>query len=480
MAVGRYFLVWPVLLLASFCAAQEQRGVKPARDGEAAVSNGSYYALVIGINRYQREPSLRTAVGDARAIDAVLREHYGFRTRLLLDAEATHDNILDAFGLYRRTLGENDKLLIYYAGHGMRDGDKAYWLPVDSDPDSPAKWIIADSITTGIRVIPAKHVLIISDSCYSGGLSRSAGANVLPTDHDAAIAKMMTARSRILISSGRDEPVADAGSAGHSVFAAALLNGLGKMDQRLFTALALFERYVREPVIGGSEQEPLYQIIQNSGHEGGDFVFFAGGSAPAPISGSPKPPTTNSSGPAMEPSQTPANSIPPPAMPSQKSPLGEPVSIRARQAADRAFSSHQYYAAMPVYQQLADNGDSSAMGAIGTMYELGGEGVPKDIRIAAQWHLKAAEAGNSASMQSIGLDYMVGDGVPKDYAKAAYWLEKGAEAGQPMAMGAVGVLYGYGRGVPKDLGKAAYWLRKAAATGDAVAKEQLQKLGLNQ
>ena len=159
---------------------------------------------------------------------------------------------------------------------------------------------------------------------------------------------------------------------------------------------------------------------------------------------------------------------------------GQPGSIEERQKAEAAFRRGQYYAAMPVYRQLADAGDSSAMAVVGTMYEKGGEGVPKDIRLAAQWHLKAAEAGNSAAMQTIGLDYMVGDGVPQDYAKAAYWLKQAAEAGQTMAMGAIGFLYGYGRGVPKDLEQAAFWLRKAAAAGDETAKQQLRKLGLSQ
>jgi len=159
---------------------------------------------------------------------------------------------------------------------------------------------------------------------------------------------------------------------------------------------------------------------------------------------------------------------------------GQPGSIEERQKAEAAFRRGQYYAAMPAYRQLADAGDSSAMAAVGTMYEKGGEGVPKDIRLAAQWHLKAAEAGNSAAMQTIGLDYMVGDGVPQDYAKAAYWLKQAAEAGQTMAMGAIGFLYGYGRGVPKDLEQAAFWLRKAAAAGDETAKQQLRKLGLSQ
>jgi uncharacterized protein len=160
--------------------------------------------------------------------------------------------------------------------------------------------------------------------------------------------------------------------------------------------------------------------------------------------------------------------------------LGDTTMIRERQKADAAFGRNQYYAAMPVYRKLADEGDATAMAAIGTMYERGGEGVAKDVRLAAQWHMKAAEAGDSAAMQTIGLDYMVGDGVPQDYPKAALWLEKAAEAGQIQAMGAIGVLFAYGRGVPKDLEKAAFWLRKAAREGDPTAKQQLQKLRISQ
>src|ERR1035438_5392340 len=103
-------------------------------------AKGFYYALVIGINRYPHQPVLKTAVNDAVAVEAILRERYGFRTRLLLDADATRSNILDAFGEYRRSLREADELLIYYAGHGIRDGEKAYWLPVDSRPESTADW----------------------------------------------------------------------------------------------------------------------------------------------------------------------------------------------------------------------------------------------------------------------------------------------------------------------------------------------------
>jgi hypothetical protein len=70
---------------------------------------------------------------------------------------------VNALSEYRQVLTEDDSLLIYYAGHGQydKDADKAYWLPVD-DLNSPAYLISADDITTDVRVLPARHVLIVS------------------------------------------------------------------------------------------------------------------------------------------------------------------------------------------------------------------------------------------------------------------------------------------------------------------------------
>ena len=298
------------LLLASPAPAQLQRGVSLPRQQSAVQGNGAYYALIIGINEYQNLAKLQTAVGDAQAVDQILRQRYGFQTTLLIDAQATRSNILDALSDYRGRLHDNDNLLIYYAGHGARDGGRAYWLPVDSRPKSPANWIIAEEITKGMQVIPARHVLVVSDSCYSGSLARDVTIDNAPADRAKYLQTMIESKSRVLISSGRDEPVADGGSGGHSVFANALLKGLRGDADPIFTASNLFHQYIEQAVIGGSRQVPLYQLIPDSGHEFGDFVFVAGAGVPsvpvtpnrppglrapaAPTGGAPVPPHKSS------------------------------------------------------------------------------------------------------------------------------------------------------------------------------------------
>jgi hypothetical protein len=122
---------------------------------------GPYYALIIGNDNYSNLPKLKTAVNDANEIAQLLRRHFGFQTKVLLDA--SRDQILTALIEYRQLLPEHSNLLIYYAGHGHhdRDTDESYWLPVDARANNNANWISADDITRDIRAISSSHVLVI-------------------------------------------------------------------------------------------------------------------------------------------------------------------------------------------------------------------------------------------------------------------------------------------------------------------------------
>ncbi|HEX8458971.1 MAG TPA: caspase family protein [Pyrinomonadaceae bacterium] len=273
LACSLLFIIAVQLIVPPVGAQEAQpRGVGIGSGGAPAA--GHYYALVIGNNAYVSLQKLKTAEADAREVAALLKESYGFETKLLLNA--TRQQIMSAFYSYRRELGVDANLLVYYAGHGVndKDADKAYWLPVDATLDDNSNWIIADEITTALKVIPAKHVLVISDSCYSGTLTRGLG-EVLPrpSEREQFLRRMAAGRSRTLMASGGDEPVADGGGGGHSVFAGALLRGLKQMEKGEFTAAELFRSHVEEAVAGRANQTPEYNPLRNSGHESGDFIF---------------------------------------------------------------------------------------------------------------------------------------------------------------------------------------------------------------
>jgi len=235
-------------------------------------ATGKYFALIIGNDDYKYLPGLATARGDAKAVAAVLQSQYGFTTRVLLDA--TRADILDALYNYRSRLTKDDNLLIYYAGHGWLDkaADEGYWLPVDAKKGSDADWLSNASLTASLRAIPAYHILVIADSCYSGKLTR--GINMETTAGSGGyLAKVYKKKSRTVLASGGLEPVADSGGkGGHSVFASALIDAL-KGESGEFTGMDLFLK-VRRPVLVNADQSPEYADIRKAGHDGGEFVFI--------------------------------------------------------------------------------------------------------------------------------------------------------------------------------------------------------------
>lgn len=257
----------------------EKQATAPVVSASAlsVLAEGKYYGYVIGINSYQHLPKLRTAVNDARAVAGVLQEYYGFEVELVLDQQATRDNIIRGFNALRRKLTPSDRLLIYYAGHGdhNRETDAAYWLPVDAEKGDTTNWIDAKSVTDLLKLTTARHVLIVADSCYSGTLTRKAATNIAGGQtRDAFLRKLLSKTSRVLIASGGNEPVTDSGGGEHSVFADVFLRALKNPEQNVYTAEELHTNAIKESVAGRSEQTPEYRIIRASGHDGGDFIFI--------------------------------------------------------------------------------------------------------------------------------------------------------------------------------------------------------------
>jgi hypothetical protein len=239
------------------------------------------HALIVGNNDYRRLPNLRSAVGDAEAVAQVLTSRYAFRAEdvtLLLDADRR--TILVALEDLRHKLGPDDRLLIYYAGHGEIDPvtEEGFWQPVDAEPGRQFTWIANDDVRRYLKGMPAKHVLVVADSCFSGSLTRSAGAYAsIPKDRffteiDASV-------SRKAISSGGTKPVMDSGSQGHSVFAYYLLKALRENERPYLAAFELFGKLVRA-VTNNSSQKPEFGTVQEAGDEGaGDFTFVLQGAS---------------------------------------------------------------------------------------------------------------------------------------------------------------------------------------------------------
>ncbi len=255
--------------------------VPQVSDDDMAVF-GNYYALVIGNNRYQHWSPLDNAVSDAQAVADVLENRYDFKVTFLKNA--TRRDILKGLNNFRKSLKENDNLLVYYAGHGHleKDIDRGYWIPVDAEVDDTSQWILTPSITDLLELMSAKHVLVVADSCFAGKMTRSSLAKLRPGLSDEARMDMLKIvakkRVRTALTSGGEQPVLDVGQGGHSVFTGALLNVLSENQtiletERLF--LAVRTRVVQAAGRYDMEQIPTYWPIQFAGHESlGDFIFI--------------------------------------------------------------------------------------------------------------------------------------------------------------------------------------------------------------
>jgi hypothetical protein len=228
---------------------------------------GRFYALVIGNDEYRDLNRLNSAVHDAERVATVLRAFYSFEVTLIRNA--TRAEIVSELNHYRSLLRRTDNLLIYYAGHGYvdPDTDEGYWLPVDSNRDSPVNWVSNATITTSLRGLPARHVLVVSDSCFAGSLTA-----VVPSTRGVNSApKPLETPSRMVLTSGGLEPVTDGGGRGHSVFARHFLDSL-ESNCGVLTAFNLYSD-LAPPVTISADQHPALSAIERTGHEGGEFRF---------------------------------------------------------------------------------------------------------------------------------------------------------------------------------------------------------------
>jgi len=261
----------------AIAAGEARLGVRPP----AALSFGSYHALVIGNNDYKMLPRLKTALNDATAVARALERDYGFRVRLLTNA--TRYDMLSALNTLREQLTEKDNLLVYYAGHGELDevNQRGHWLPVDAEPNSTANWISNVAITDVLNAMSVRQLLVIADSCYAGTLTRSAVGNLASGLSEAEQLRLMQQlagkRSRLVLTSGGVEPVLDSAGGAHSVFAQIFLELLGRNvgvlpGHEMFGALRLRVANVADRV-GNMSQVPQYAPIKYAGHESGEFFF---------------------------------------------------------------------------------------------------------------------------------------------------------------------------------------------------------------
>ncbi len=127
------------------------------------------WALIIGIGSYNHMPVLKYTDDDAYQVYAFLKSPEGGavedkQIKLLIDENATKDNIDKALKSIVSSADKNDVIFIYYAGHGVEGA----FVPYDFDGFNNLyqHHDILDMLDKSV----AKHKVLIADACHSGSM----------------------------------------------------------------------------------------------------------------------------------------------------------------------------------------------------------------------------------------------------------------------------------------------------------------------
>lgn len=271
-----------------------------------------HHAFIIGIDKYEQVSPLQTAVNDARQLAEVLATQQHF---------LVHEPLLNAKGEAIRHLlqalpekvGEDDRVLFYFAGHGIaadgEDGPAGYIVPADADPTDLKTFIPMEDLHQKLNALPCRHLLLILDCCFSGAFKWSSNFRAIGTLMPRRIYKERFDRFiqdpawQVLTSAAYDQKALDVlnekpiGNRGviknaeddnkpHSPFARALFEGLAgaadiKVEQEgdgVITATELYA-YIRDQIEPATikESERLRQtpgFFPLKKHDKGEFIFL--------------------------------------------------------------------------------------------------------------------------------------------------------------------------------------------------------------
>jgi hypothetical protein len=176
------------------------------------------HALVIGVARYPHYTELPGSVlEDARDLAALLSDpaRGGYQSEnihLLLDEKATRTGIFQAVKNLAENSQPDNTVVVFFSGHGLRtpgSHPRSYLLPYDTDPNNiPDTAISSEELTNALKGINAGRLLVLLDSCHSGGTGEPKGAQAFRKGLDAeAYVLLSQGRGRVVIASSRAEEV---------------------------------------------------------------------------------------------------------------------------------------------------------------------------------------------------------------------------------------------------------------------------------
>lgn len=179
------------LIARTKTGASEVKIVKVVWDGSfAEMLKPKLYAVIVGVSKYDNaDIRLKYAAKDAMDFAAALKRQEGgiygkVEARLLTDANARRDDIVEALEWLEGEVTSRDVGVVFMAGHGITDNkQRFYYVPVDGDLDKLRSSAVSrDDLLATMSGLAGKAMMFI-DACYSaagtrGEQTRSASADI--------------------------------------------------------------------------------------------------------------------------------------------------------------------------------------------------------------------------------------------------------------------------------------------------------------
>jgi hypothetical protein len=274
VARNRYGASTPAVVRVRWLQAPPAASTQAAR----AALRPTLYLLAIGVSAYRNSAvtPLKFAAKDARDFAAAFKRQEGrlygkVETRVLTDADATRDGIMDGLQWLSAQVTQQDVGVLFIAGHGDNDPmvHSYVFLPVDADPQASYRTLVPGA---AIKSVADGHVgkwVYFIDTCHAGGVlgpAQRGGGN----DMTDVVNDLIDAEGGLIVfssSTGRQSSLEDP-AWGNGAFTKAVVEGLdGKAalpgDPRI--TQATLQAYVAHAVkaLTGGRQSPTMQTTVN-------------------------------------------------------------------------------------------------------------------------------------------------------------------------------------------------------------------------
>lgn len=238
------------------------------------------YALIVGVNSYDDpQRNLKYAVNDALRIEKSLRKtNPTAMFTVLTESNATASAIRRALSQYSERIRAQDRLVIYYAGHGESttdslSGDRYHLLPYGSyERDDRLNALSIDTLFADLYKAKASEILVVIDACYSGNFVASRNVK-----HRFDSSLLNGGGIAVIASTDKDEKATEHPILKGSLLTYLLSEGLGGMAQDTDGDVTVYSlaNYVAKRISGLCEQLglPAQRAVTRIGSSGASMIF---------------------------------------------------------------------------------------------------------------------------------------------------------------------------------------------------------------